>query len=481
MNLNVQSPFPWSTKVVFHILELYQLCYIGVMRAQIVNQLLQQERPEKDVPLPSVRTLAQLFGASPLTVNRALKDLALQEVIYSIARKGYFWGSHPSAPRELVVSFDPGFQMGKDLHSGVFHPFEALPSVKELAQYYQTSGAVVRRILVRQVGQGILERRGQKYFMVSPSVPSQSAVVILVLRCDINGQLLLESEREMDFVRSVYREAHERNLGVDVIGYEDLQSEGLFLDCTGQVRQVPTSGAIVLGVLVSTWLVRDPRLLLRKLGQHKWPLSVWWEHHLNELPAPNHRNAYAYFNLAFGAAPGRIVAELLLARGHRRVAYISPYHLSAWSLQRLEGLKERMAKEAGGFVLALTDLSEASPWSMLQSHGTAARSQRYLLRLLAQLLAHPEFQSCTALVCVNDLVAEVVVKHKLIQAMRSVPYLVSFDNSSASYRYQFDSFAFQTEGMVRQMIYHLGCPHANLFASRKVHEMVGKVVLKRLA
>jgi DNA-binding LacI/PurR family transcriptional regulator len=43
---------------------------------------------------------------------------------------------------------------------------------------------------------------------------------------------------------------------------------------------------------------------------------------------------------------GRIVGQYLLTRGHRSVAYVSPYHFTPWSQARLQGVEE-VFREAG--------------------------------------------------------------------------------------------------------------------------------------
>jgi DNA-binding LacI/PurR family transcriptional regulator len=78
-----------------------------------------------------------------------------------------------------------------------------------------------------------------------------------------------------------------------------------------------------------------------------------------------------------------------------------------------------------------------------------------------------------AIVCVNDLVAGIADDN--LQGMEP-PRLLGFDNSTTSFCLRFDSFAFDTMGMVRLMVYHLLTPGADLFLGRTVHEMVGRVI-----
>lgn len=60
------------------------------------------------------------------------------------------------------------------------------------------------------------------------------------------------------------------------------------------------------------------------------------EHPLYDIPRVlKKEKRYAFFNLAFGDFPGRAVGHFLKERGMERVAFISPYHMSMWSRDRL--------------------------------------------------------------------------------------------------------------------------------------------------
>jgi hypothetical protein len=84
---------------------------------------------------------------------------------------------------------------------------------------------------------------------------------------------------------------------------------------------------------------------------------------------------------------------------------------------------------------------------------------------------------CPVWVAVNDHTA-VRILELLRRQGKARPRLVSFDNSTASDAHQFDSFEFHTEGMVRQMLYHVLHPGAPLFKGGGLHEMVGRLVLR---
>jgi DNA-binding transcriptional regulator YhcF (GntR family) len=448
------------------------------MRERIAADLIQQKEQTPHTPLPSVRKLARHYGASPQTVRKALCDLGAQGMVYSLPRKGYFWGKPAKVPAQTLPPARDWQRVREelehDLRSGVYHPFQPLPDVKTLARYYHVSPALARRTLAAFAAEGVLRRESRSFYLPLPRTQSESSFIYLVVRSDAQGRLLLDSERERDFVRDVYAEAQERRLRVAVLGcYEDGLSGAVLLDRRGRAARLENAAGTLLGVLVSTWLVREPRRLLRRLGTLAVPLSVWWEHPVAELPRLAAGARMAFFNLAFGDAPGQMVGEYLRAQGIRRVAYVSPFHGSDWSQGRLRGLKKSLERDHFGTVRACTATTWASPAELYAALGTGTRMRQALAKATRELLVPSYADLPEAIVCVNDLVAGIADDN--LQGMEP-PRLLGFDNSTTSFCLRFDSFAFDTMGMVRLMVYHLLTPGADLFLGRTVHEMVGRVI-----
>ena len=80
-------------------------------------------------------------------------------------------------------------------------------------------------------------------------------------------------------------------------------------------------------------------------------------------------------------------------------------------------------------------------------------------------------------VTVNDHVALYLIE-LLREAGMPRPRIVSFDNTSASEAWQFDSFEFHTDGMVRQMLHQILHPDAKMFRDGGLHEMMGRMVVR---
>jgi len=299
---------------------------------------------------------------------------------------------------------------------------------------------------------------------------------VVVVRCDSEGVLLLETEREIDFMKSVRRECSEQGLGLFRVGYCE-ERGGLFLDSHGCEIDPAHFPGSTIGALVSTWLVADPDEQLRRLGRSRIPLSVWWEHAPESFPRIRQEQGVLGFNLSFGTSAGLAVGRHLSAQGRVDVAYLSPFHANDWSRARLQGLREGI-ESFGGTVVEGVDIRFESPWHLRDLGGDEAGMRRMMREVLAGFLENERLRSLPTWVLVNDLTA--VETHRLLRASPGpMPRLIGFDNSSDSERIGFDSFDFLTDGMVRQMLHHIYHPKAMLFTGPRVHEMLGRMVVRK--
>lgn len=453
------------------------------MYLDIVKNILKtpQSAGEK---LPSVRLLAESLKISPATAHKVLKVLLARGIIYSLQGKGFFWGKKPDWEK-LPEPHLSGLQqveagVREDWRSGYYDPQKKLPSIKEMAARYNVSRATVQKYFEQMQAQGIVDRVGQgRYFpVVGKDSDFNKTQVILITRCDAFGTLFLESDREIELLKEAYRVAEEQNLELIILGYEEQRER--FLNRYGKECKL-SDFPLCLGSLVSTWLLTRPRNLLHILAAQTYPVSVWWEHPVEALPRSlRNKEKWAFFNLAFGTFSGNAVGKYLLAKGYIKVAFISPYHESNWSKDRLIGLQN-----SGIETIAVVDKTMPSPWAYRQEAiksgakgenvETVARKQiaDKLLRLLNSKTVLP-----SVWVCVNDEVASILMELASKGKIKLPQYWIGFDNSRESYRLRLDSFEFNTSSMVRQSFYHLTAPGSGLFATKDLLELSGKIVEK---
>lgn len=448
----------------------------------------QDFRPDSGIPLPSIRALAKHFGAAPLTVHRALRRLQAAGHVHALPRKGFYWGARPAAVTGLPARIDKldeaRSRLVTDLRCGVFHPHRELPPRAALAPIYGLGAARLGRLLAELADQGLLERRGRGFALPPPPHRVVQGTVLVIMRCNPSGMLLLDTERQTDFVKSVHREGRERGLRIVILGWhqgddgtERRNGGGLFLDQNGKAVDPAALPGLLLGCLASTWLVKDPAGLLLHLRRFGAPISVWWEHSPEAFPrlaGPGPK--VLGFDISFGKSSGIAVGRHLRARGEGPVAFISPFHGGIWSRARLAGIREAL-RGSGLALEAYVDEAKGSAWDYHQAEGGVARGELRIRALLRSLLKGLDPARCPVWVLVNDHTAVIVLE--LLRRMgKERPRLVSFDSSTVSDTYQFDSFEFHTEGMVRQMLYHVLHPDAPLFKGGGLHEMVGRLVLR---
>lgn len=476
----------------------------GGLAGRILAGLEADVNRKPQAALPSIRDLSRHYGASVNTVQRALRALSARGTVYGVPGKGYYWGNGPVhvPPLPHRKADGPARIAGalkEDLRVGALDPFARLPPQKALAHRYRVSTRTLRKALLAMEADGAVARDGRTYRFNAGPPTAPGSLVILVTRCDSSGRLLLDSERELDFLKAAYLETRSLSLELKVIGYGP---SGRLLDRQGaRFQPGPAQGGRpVLGFLVSTWLIPDIHGILSLLRPYRTPVSIWWEHSPEKLSKMRLPPNVVFFNLSFGERPGALIAETLLGMGHTKVLFLSPFHASAWSRQRLEGLRNRILKAPGGRVAAVTDDSHASPWSFQEEAWKELRSEdgslaaddpkvmrrksRNLARWVKTMLAAiPPPAEATAWVCVNDEVAEIVAgsfrkRDGAKQDEGPAPYLISFDNSAASYRLGIDSFAFDSGAMARKMLFHLTRPSPSLFPGRGLIDLDGRVERK---
>lgn len=444
------------------------------------SQLL--EAADRDgQPLPSVRALAKHHGVTPLTMHRALRRLAQEGRVHAVPRKGFFWGSQPlpkpplTAPPKLRLE-GVRDRLLEDLRRGVFHPHKPLPDARSLGEIHGVGARRMAGLLAALVEQGWLVRRGHGLFTASPSSPPSRATVVVVSRCDRDGMFLIDSERETDFLKSIRIQARELGLEAVFAGWHEGAAGGRLLDRDGRELHIEHVHGTLLGMIASTWLVQDPLAMLRQLRRAKVPVSVWWEHPATDFPSVR-AGSLVGFNLSFGTSAGWEVGRHLRTLPEGSVAYVSPFHASEWSRARLEGLQQ--ALEGSGIrILPCVDSTWESAWHMRQARGDASEGEALLRGILHRLLSENALGEQPTWVVVNDHVALHMIPLAREMGLPR-PWIVSFDNTSASEAWQFDSFEFHTDGMVRQMLHHILHPDAKMFRGGGLHEMMGRMVTRR--
>ncbi len=463
------------------------------MKQRIIKALLDMHLDEGD-RLPSVRSMIKSFGASSGTVQAALAELESAGKICKIQGKGCFWGKtplkntvpfvHETVSEKLAKAFE------RDFAQGYLKPSQPLPLSKELSARYNVSQGTLRKFLEEKVARGILKKEGRQYVFYRKQQQRDEAPLselIFVTRCNSWGGFSAESERELDFLRLIYKTAGKNHYKLTLFGIND--ATGKLIDRSGKpckLKEHPNA----VGAVLSTLLVQNYRPLLTFFADAKFPVAVWWEHPIDAVPKSFLRkDNWIFFNSTFGKTPGKEIGRYLLGLGVTEVGYFSPYHNSSWSKDRLTGLEE-----SGLVVHPYVDAEFASPWDYKQiarkkveklSVEIMARSlEKDKLKTLAERAL--EFQRANSnnmpWICVNDEVAGIFMEmaeenNMEIPQPNIGPTYIAFDNSMESYLLRIPSYDFNTDALVEQIFYYISNPSA-FDGIKKIHHILGNVVEK---
>ena len=457
------------------------------MRKELAHTL--ENLPHKDGDrLPSVREIMKVYRTASSTVQAALRTLEQAGKICRIQGKGSFWTTGgiskicatetaPAVRESAIEKMERLFR--EDWERGFFKIDENLPLMKELSIRYNISQAIIRKFLTMQEARGILERYGRHYRFTrkDEAHPTEAlSEIIFVTRCNSWGGFTAESEREMDFLRMVYKKAGAEHYKLILLGLNE--TTGLLIDRSGKPRNLSDFKNAV-GAVLSTLLVMEPIKLLQLFANVRYPVAVWWEHPLQALPERYlHKENWTFFNSTFGPGPGKEMGKYLLSRGVHDVAFFSPYHDSSWSIERLEGLRE-----VGLSVLDCTDDEFASPWDYKQiarekveKHSVESYARELLKRKMISILKNCDYGQIP-IVCVNDDVASTLLELHEEGCIGPLGQIFAFDNSAESYLLRLPSYDFNTQALVDRMFYSL----VNRDAFRMQHriqQVLGQVVEK---
>ena len=279
------------------------------MKQRIIKALLDMNLAEGD-RLPSVRSMIKSFGASSGTVQAALAELESAGKICRIQGKGCFWGTSPLRTQVPYVHETVSEKLAKaferDFAQGYLKPSQPLPLSKELSARYNVSQGTLRKFLEEKVASNILKKEGRQYLFYRKQQKKDDAPLselIFVTRCNSWGGFSAESERELDFLRLVYKTAGKNHYKLTLFGIND--ASGKLIDRSGKPCKLSEHPNAV-GAVLSTLLVQNFRPLLTFFADAKFPVAVWWEHPIDAVPKSFLRkDNWIFFNSTIGKNPGK--------------------------------------------------------------------------------------------------------------------------------------------------------------------------------
>ena len=307
--------------------------------------------------LPGVRALARSAGVSHVTLLRALRQLSGQGLVDIVPAQG-IWPAGTRPRRDPMASVTPpagakwqdlAGHIGGELLTGTYPAGRALPSLKALRRRYGVSYETLVKALRVLVADGTLASYGASYRVPALAAARHrtegegNAAARRVRAVFITGgerpwPVTSDDKRFDALLRALETECALADLELQRVCYSE-RREG-FVTEDGVGPRLPGSQEWTLGYLVFRSGIGDGSPLLGQLLPFGKPVAVLTTGLPLAVPALKGSALVKTFETGPGPGPGRDMGRYLLSLGHRRVAYVSPYHAAAWSRERVEGLSQ---------------------------------------------------------------------------------------------------------------------------------------------
>jgi DNA-binding LacI/PurR family transcriptional regulator len=362
------------------------------------------------------------------------------------------------------------------------------------------------------VDECIVKRSGARYYFFTNRTMSKFRIAVIAFGLK-RGSIKIETERERNFYRLLSSTALDLNVEIEFISYNDYLDEPEFYTPANELLANYLSQRGICGIILSSYHMNNSAECLAQLLTFNIPVSAWIEDSriLESVEKLGSRYRWlTFFDSSYSAIPGYDVGNYLISKGHRYIAFLSPFHASAWSQNRLKGLKKAAAGQHGASIISmvLTDaindytyMSKVLAVSALENcpaitalehdihsflvprilsvkyeHDVLRRDSLIFAAIKPLLDRVVDDRSITALVCVNDLIAGLVNEYwnNLGMTRAQRPALIGFDNSFSSIEQQISTYEFNAHGEIQNMINHLRYPETLLY--KKMVRISGRVI-----
>jgi len=482
--------------------------------------------------LPSIRVLAVHAGVSLVTMWKAVRNLGeggVLEVVHGRNMRVASGHNHDAGrlPDERLIPAVPsvrkweavGLRLRHDIFNGIFPPGILLPSIKELTARYGASFQSLRQALAWLVREHTLVSYKRTFKVPSYTRRRPGGYVAVFCRGEIDGDLDSWTPWGREFLRLLERECDRAGVGLHWYIYTRRGEDLVFVKPDGEVTGDILFDDAAFGFMVRSISEDNLHLdVLNRLEKYKKRIAVSDEGTCADVPPRfQHNPKIRVFSLATSSVAGKQVARFLLELGHRRVCFLSPFHSTCWSRNRLAGLQSSY-RDAGiidgiraytadrhgfpfGFVRQVTPDPDAYERLLRSVLPATVRDQTCIAGLRRKMDAHlvrsieqevlretmlPFFREAaaneevTAWVCVNDriavLAAEFLQAGGMLCGSRPVT-LISFDNTFEAFNRNITSFNFNISALVRAMFAYAAFPAVHPSHRHKKPEIIeGRIV-----
>jgi DNA-binding transcriptional regulator YhcF (GntR family) len=463
-----------------------------------------------------------MCNVSTVTVSRAMKVLRDEGSVEGFWGKGYFPpGMLHKKTNDSVIVRIPKHQfiydkIAADIFNGRFKLNHSLPGMNQLCALYEVSRPTMCKVLELLISEKIIRKIGVKHYLYNTTIKTRLKIALIAFGLSSN-EIKITSERERNFYRNISNTAIQQNVDLHIICYNDYLDTPQFYIPGGHDLYTFFKQTDICGSILSTWHMNNSAQCLRTIISFGKPVSICVEdQHVLELMAKYSANSkgITFFDASYSTIPGKDVGVYLQGKGHREIAYLSPFHKSTWSQNRLAGLMEIYGKPGDftkvyPFVLdefvrdyafmekiienpsfekdvAVERITNRIPPFMKNRISSINMEYDILLRD-ALIFSYCEplirkavsVSSITAWVCANDLIACMIMDYWNYHAIAvdKRPALIGFDNSFESFERGVSTYEFNTGGETQSMLNNLLYPNSSLLQkSKRIVRLNGSVI-----
>ena len=512
----------------------------GIARARtyLANLSLQDN---DNFRLPPIRSLASSAGVSFVTMWKAIQQLKREGVIKidtggnnrpKINEKNSF--SIQEGTVSDFVSRSPATistgswrriaeQLYRDVVSGRYPGGEKLPSCKELQRTYGVSFATLKKALSTLIDEEIVEPHTSGYYIPSLTGSTGHSRIVAIACGWEDGKIWIDHQ-DKSYFRALESECIRMNIQLDVIVYFRSNDRLRFIHSASKIDYDLNDQTILGYIFIVANLDSAPEEVLERLVALRRNVAVLdvvggWK-----VPrSAQGSRLVQLFTATASMLPAKRVAQYLLGKGHRQIAFFSPFHRALWSQRRLDTIVEMYTR--AGLPYGVTPFVRdecAYQWDYLknQEHQEDIRS---LINQYAEWKkeAHSEFfkrfgnlgysivkyvtewncasgeiyeemqplfesalesRSITAWVMANDFAATIAIdflKERNVRIPEELS-IISFDNTLDAMEYQLTSYDFNNYGIITMMVRYILASHT-IKPSRRGSciEVDGTLVVRR--
>ncbi|MBD3421604.1 MAG: GntR family transcriptional regulator [Chitinivibrionales bacterium] len=462
--------------------------------------------------LPTLGALSQRAGVSSQTMRKAAQRICKEGLLRSVPGHGLFCtgqaspgtaspkvdGADEQLKRRVSAWQRTAKRIAEDILTGAYVPHQQMPLLKELGYQYDVSFRTLRKALHKLVDDGLLVSAGRG-FKVAPMRRSTAGMrVVLVGAWNKKYNFLVLGMHDEPFLRILEEECGHANLALDLIAVRIVSQGVELLELPSKQPCALPVGEEIIGYL---FLANDTYIpggdVLHLLAAAGKPVAVLDEIGMYDGGVSHFHNRFIrFFQMTQSSIPAREVARYLLTLGHRRIAYISPFHGALWSRRRLEGLRDvynaagtpdgvsahaidypllargKKRSKIETFLEGYKRWKRTAPssfvWEMepfinaAEKHAVGWGELRYSLRpVFDTVLADT---ALTSWVTVTDFVA-MLAREYLQEKHIGVPQrisLVSFDDSARALKQRITSYNFNIPAAARALLRFITSPRDEL-------------------